>query len=236
LTTNYEEQVRKFYSEIQFPGPYTYEDLLFYNSYSKNNFINLYVNAAKSDINILDIGCGTGVITNLIALQHSNCSIDAVDFCDSIDYAKRFSQQNHIKNIQYHKSNFFEFAPNKKYDLIISNGVLHHMPDYKSAIELLKTYLVPGGELVLGIYNNYGKLYKKFFNIRYINHLLYLDQEAAPFEVAFSSSQFLHYFNDFKVISIYPSVCNKMVDFLNLFNYNNGGLTIYHLKHDPRYS
>jgi len=217
-----ETKVKKFYSNIRFPGPYTLSDLYFYNEY-KNNFLEPYVTTAQSAFNILEIGCGTGYITNLIALQNPNCQIDAVDFADSIDYAKKFSIKHDIKNIKYYKQNFLKFVPKKNYDLIISNGVLHHIPNLNKAIHIINK--INATKMVLGLYNTYGKLYKKIIPIKYRNQLLYEDQEFAPYEVSFTHKEVLKLFPKYRLISTYPNM--PFVDFKNLYNYKNGGLTIY---------
>lgn len=111
------------------------------------------------------------------------------------------------------------------YDLILSNGVLHHIPEYQQAID--KIYRLATNTVVIGIYNSYGKLLKRVFNINYVNQTLYLDQEHCPFEVSFSDKEFKKIFNKYDVLSVYPSFYNHFIDFRNLFNSSNGGLTIY---------
>ena len=72
--------------------------------------------------NILDIGCGTGLIA-LMAAQKSNALIDAIDIND---IACELTKQN-IRNskwgnrISVHNTAIQDFFPNKKYDLIVSN-------------------------------------------------------------------------------------------------------------------
>lgn len=217
-----ETKVKNFYSTIKFPGPYTINDLHFYNEY-QNNFLKPYVDVTQNAKNILEVGCGTGYITNLVALQNPKCNIDAIDFADSINFAKRFSAENKIKNIKYHKQNFLKFKPKKKYDCIISNGVLHHIPDLSTAVNLINT--IDATNMVLGVYNSYGKLLKKIVPIQYRNKLLYEDQELAPYETSFTHTEVLSLFPNHRLLSTYPNM--PFVDFKNLYNYKNGGLTIY---------
>lgn len=226
----HKQAVKEFYSKIKFPGIYTLDDLKFYDDLLGNKFLLPYDNKITGNEQILDIGCGTGFITNLIARRHPGVSIDAVDFSDSIDYAQAFGQQNNITNVNYFKQDFLEWATSKKYDIIISNGVLHHIERYADAINKAKNLLQPTGIAVLGIYNSYGKKAKKLFNINYRNQLLYLDQEQAPYETSFTHREFMSYFPDYSLESVYPGIGNQLVDLLNLFNYNNGGLTIYQLR------
>lgn len=225
-----QQAVKEFYGKIKFPGPYTLNDLDFYKDILANKFLLPYDNMIQGNERILDIGCGTGFITNLIARRHPGVVIDAIDFSDSIDFAKDFSQTNNIQNVQYFKENFLDWNTSNQYDIIISNGVLHHIIDHQQAIQKLKDLLKLNGLAVIGIYNSYGKLAKNLFKIKYRNHLLYLDQEHAPYETSFTHKQFMSYFPGYTINSVYPSIGTRYVDFVNLFNYNNGGLTIYQLR------
>jgi hypothetical protein len=90
--------------------------------------------------------------------------------------------------------------------------------------------ITPTGKLILGVYNRYGKTIKKVLPVTYRSELLRADQEDVPYEVSFSNKEFLSYFLDFKINSVYPSVNKQLVDISNLLNYKNGGLTVYNLE------
>ena len=225
-----EDRVQKFYSNLKFSGPYQKSDFDVYVQEMLNSFLRPYDLVASQGKKILDIGCGSGFISNLLAYRHPNCQIDAVDFSDSLDYARDFAQREGLNNINYFKQNFLKFVAPYKYDVIISNGVLHHMPDYQQAIKKIDQILKPNGNLVVGLYNRWGKLAKHWFAPKYSNDILYQDQELVPFELTFSQKQVLNLFNNYKLITTYPGLGNHLVDFCNLFNYNNGGLTIYTFK------
>lgn len=227
--TDVASQVRKFYSEIKFPGLYTIDELAFYQDVISNDFLSIYNNGIQDCTQILDVGCGTGFITNLLAIKNPDVLIDAVDFSDSIEFANEFSKEHTITNVTYYKEDFFKFKAVKQYDCIICNGVLHHMPDYKTAIKKFKDMITPNGKLILGVYNRFGKAVKKIMPVTYRSELLRADQEDTPYEVNFSNQEFLDYFSEFNVNTIYPSLNNKLVDISNLVNYNNGGLTVYNL-------
>jgi 2-polyprenyl-3-methyl-5-hydroxy-6-metoxy-1,4-benzoquinol methylase len=227
--TDVASQVRKFYGEIKFPGLYTIDELAFYKDSISNDFLSIYNNGIQGCTRILDVGCGTGFITNLLAIKNPSTIIDAVDFSDSIEFAIEFSREYAISNVTYYKEDFFKFKSFEQYDCIICNGVLHHMPEHDTAIEKIKSMITPEGKLVLGVYNRFGKAVKKIIPVTYRSELLRADQEDTPYEVNFSNQEFLNYFPEFSVNTIYPSLNNRLVDISNLLNYNNGGLTVYNL-------
>lgn len=221
------EAIKEFYSRINFPGRYTWEDLKFYKEQGIHNIYLKEIDAVMSDsIDVLDVGCGTGLVSNIFADKYK-CNITAVDFSDSIDYARKFAKDNRIKNVQWVKEDFLKFKTKKQYDVIICCGVLHHIPEYQQALTKMKGLLKPGGKLILAVYNPYGKILKRFVNIKYNCHTLYEDQENNPFELSFSDAQVRKMCNDLTFESVAPSRSNHLVNFLAWFNSENGGLAIY---------
>ena len=219
-----EQKVKDFYSKIQFPGPYKISQL----KINTSPYIQFYNNAVQGLNDCLDIGCGTGMISNCLAKNNHNIHFDAVDFCDSIYYAKTFAQKHKIKNIIYYKKDFLSYPTKKKYDLILCTGVLHHIPDYLSAIKLIKN--LAKRKIVIGIYNTYAKKIQKIIKPKFTNKIYRLDQEEVPFQTSFDNRQILDLFSEYYCNSIHPSINNSVVDFRNLFNYRNGGLTLYEFE------
>jgi len=113
-----EEHVKEFYSSIQFPGPYDISHLEI-NDYYINPYLKFYHNSVQTASSCLDIGCGTGAISNFLAKNNPNIKFDAVDFSNSIEYAKEFACNNNLKNINYLKQNFLELPVDKKYDVVM---------------------------------------------------------------------------------------------------------------------
>ena len=225
---SFENDIKEFYSKIKFPGPYSLEDIKFYDNGTYNPYLKILIESTKKSFNILDIGCGNGFIVNILARQNPNAMFTAIDFSDSIDYAREFTKKYRTENIVYYKQDFLTWNMNKKYDLVICNGVLHHIPRYNDAI--VKINKLSADKLIVGVYNPYGKLMKKIFKINYKNHTLYLDQEECPFELTFSDKMFRSFFPDFNINKVHPSIGNNIVDLSNILNYANGGLTLYQLQ------
>jgi 2-polyprenyl-3-methyl-5-hydroxy-6-metoxy-1,4-benzoquinol methylase len=221
------EAIKEFYSRINFPGRYTWEDLKFYKEQGIHNIYLKEIDAVMSDgIDVLDVGCGTGLVSNIFADKYK-CNITAVDFSDSIDYARKFAKDNRVKNVQWVKEDFLKFETKKQYDVIICCGVLHHIPEYEQALDKMKSLLKPNGRLVLAVYNKYGKILKRLVNINYNSDILYQDQENNPFELSFTHAQVLTMCDNLVFHSVNPSIADRLVNLLAWFNSSNGGLALY---------
>ena len=77
------------------------------------------------------------------------------------------------------------------------------------------------------MYNTNGKLLKRIFDIKYHSVILEEDQENNPFELSFRHQCILKMCNDLEFNLVSPSWHNNFVNFLALFNSENGGLTLY---------
>lgn len=220
--------VKDFYSELKFPGPYTMADIEHGGEYMVNRYLDWYDRQIGDAKQVCDIGCGSGFLTHWLATRYPQVQFHALDFSDAIDYAMTFGRQNSIGNVSYIKQNFLTWQPENQYDLIICNGVLHHIPRLELACEILTQTQTP--RLAIGIYNRFGKWAKRMFQIQYVNDTLYQDQELCPFEQSFSHREFLELFPTYEISCVMPSYHDSMVDLINLFNYRNGGLTLYALR------
>ena len=85
------EKIKQFYSDLHFPGRYTWEDIQFYDDEGIHNiYLKEIDSIMKNGVDILDVGCGTGLLSNLFASRY-NSQFTSVDFSDSIDYARFFN-------------------------------------------------------------------------------------------------------------------------------------------------
>lgn len=218
--------IKQFYSRNPFPGPYTWNQISNYRYPPDNRYLKIIDNYLHNGQNVLDVGCGTGLITNLFASRYTS-KFTGIDFSDGIDYATQFAVDNQLSNTKFIKQDFFDFSVETKYDIIICQSFITHVPDYQHAVERLKLLLDKDGILLLGVYNSYGKILKKLFNINYKNNRLKLDQESNPFEISFDHQEVLEMCKDLELIAVTPVIHKKLIGLSGFINSINGGLTMY---------
>ncbi len=225
--------IQQFYSENPFPGPYTIDNLKSYETTTTNRYISAIDRYLSDSIRVLDIGSGTGLLTNLFARKYRSEFV-GIDFSDAIDYAASFASKHNITNVEYVKQDFFNYDTNcnNKFDVILAQSFVTHVPNFNEAFAKIKNHLAPGGVLILGVYNNYGKILKKIFRLNYFHQRLHLDQEHNPFEVSFAHKQICNEFNEYRLLEIMPSFKNHLVQLNALLNSRNGGLTLYVFKNE----
>ena len=103
---------------------------------------------------ILELGCGTGSLTALLARHYPSSAITAIDAsAEMIELARDRLGSLAVpdKQVTFVESFFEELdLPEGAYDLIASNMSLHHIVDKGSFYRRLHASLRPGGTLVLG--------------------------------------------------------------------------------------
>jgi len=224
-------KVKTFYDRNPFPGNYSVKNFLTQQKHRDNKYINFIVDQTKGRKTLLDIGCGTGYISNFLAYTNKDIKITGVDFSNGVAIAKKISDKLGNKNIKWMQKDFIEMEKSKKYDVILCQGVLHHMPDYKLAVTKIKSLLKPNGIILLGVYNKWVKLLQKIAPLSFFeSKILKKDQMECPFEIGFDHKDVQDMFDDYKVTASYPIISKIFPNFHLVWKANSGGLTTYKLK------
>src|SRR6185295_14567796 len=108
---------------------------------------------------VLEAGCGTGQLSNFLGMSWER-KVFAGDLClNSLRLAKGFADRYAIKNVAFLQMNLFR-PPfrDETFDVVISNGVLHHTGDCEGAFRSILTKLKRGGLILIGLYNSYARL------------------------------------------------------------------------------
>lgn len=91
---------------------------------------------------ILDIGCGTGILVDMLNKKGFHA-----DGIDSSEDAIRFAQSNKKGNFIFSDVNSFNSS--KKYDLIVSTQLIEHLRDPRIFLQCVKKVLKKGGLLLI---------------------------------------------------------------------------------------
>ena len=151
-----------FYNDVKFPN---YDDVEDFGSLLDKSRRSIFVKKLDDEIpmgsNILEAGCGTGQMS--IVLSRYARTIYGIDLSKgSLIEAKQFINSNDIKSVHLFRMNIFKlFFKENTFDVIISNGVLHHTYNPKLAFSKLVRVLKPGGIIVIGLYHRYGRIIQK---------------------------------------------------------------------------
>jgi len=121
--------------------------------------------------NVLIAGCGTGKHPLEVAKIDPTLKITAIDISKpSIAYGIRKSREFGIKNITWAQADILKLNEiDKKFDLVESSGVIHHLKDPNKGFLMLNKKLRKGGLMKLGLYarnfrSSYLKDIKKYKN------------------------------------------------------------------------
>jgi len=158
----------------------------------------------RPGVSILEIGCGTGELSYLLA-KKTDGSVFGTDLC--LPFIEAAQKNYSLKNLEFAifdfndaKNNKYSFF-DKKFDYIVGNGILHHLYyDLDKTLESLSSLLKSGGKIIFlepNLLNPYCFLIFKFKLLRKLAKL-------EPAEMAFTK-QFIseklekHNFNDISV-------------------------------------
>jgi len=109
------------------------------------------------DKNVLDIGCGGGILSE--ALAKSGANVTAIDMAeDAIAIAKKHGEN---LNINYIKSTAEDFAKKHsgEFDLITCMEMLEHVPNPSSIVEACSQLIKPEGHVFFSTINRNPKSY-----------------------------------------------------------------------------
>lgn len=152
--------VKEFYEDTPFPN---YDDLdsrlALSNKATTSVFARLLDSQLPRPATILEAGCGTGQLTNFLGMGW-NRTVVGGDMCsNSLQLAKTFRDRFSINNAHFVQMNLFRPPfPDEAFDVVISNGVLHHTSDPFGGYQAIARKLKPGGYILIGLYNWLGRL------------------------------------------------------------------------------
>lgn len=249
------QKIRSFYEHNSFPG---YEAMDDADSLIKKAQANLYISLFNQQLplnqTILEIGCGTGQLANLLGL--SNRFIIGADLSfNSLNLAQKFKTSQFIDTAHFIQMDIFHpcFAP-ASFDITLSNGVLHHTPNPQKAFANMVNLTKPGGLVILGLYNPFGRaltnfrrrLFNWFGRVDFLDYYLrrrdfpenkkrvwFKDQYQNPHESQHPVDEVLGWFDACGVnfINAVPKITppDRLTPKEHLFNQHRRGTRLEHL-------
>jgi carbamoyltransferase len=157
-TDDVTEIVKKFYEKTPFPN---YDELdsqrALLEKARAGRFARLLNEQIPYDAPVLEVGCGTGQLTNFLSIAHRTTL--GVDVClNSLRLAQQFKETQGIERASFAQMNLFRPALRQGFfQVVISNGVLHHTSDCRLAFQRVGQLVRPGGFLVVGLYSAFSR-------------------------------------------------------------------------------
>jgi SAM-dependent methyltransferase len=163
-------QVQQFYNQYPFPG---YEVGDYFSIAGLYDCATEYVKMLDKQIppmtKILDVGCGTGQFAALLSV--SNRYVLGIDLSErSIEIANELKRKLGLHNVKFQQADLFEIElPTNEFDFVFCNGVLHHTCNPYGGFQCLCRWCKPGGYIIVGLYNRYGRLLNRLRGIIFRN-------------------------------------------------------------------
>ncbi|MDR4493363.1 MAG: class I SAM-dependent methyltransferase [Nitrospirales bacterium] len=103
------------------------------------------------EAHILDLGCGPGDIPIRLARQHATCRVTGVDAsAPMIDWANRLTQEAGLQHrLTFLCRRFQDLTLDAPADALISNSLVHHVPNPLRFWFAVKSFMKPGGPVLV---------------------------------------------------------------------------------------
>ncbi len=129
----------------------------------------------KEGMSVLDLGCGPGFTSRLIAEISKTGNVLGVDLNnDLLTVAKKELEKNPLSNLQFAPANVYDLSSlEQKFDFIYSRFVFQHLEHPDKALEQILSVLNPGGiflvldvdDALVTLYPNH-PTYDKIFSLQ----------------------------------------------------------------------
>jgi trans-aconitate 2-methyltransferase len=127
------------------------ERYLVYGDQRGRPFVELLARVgAESPRTVVDLGCGPGNLTALLARRWPQARIAGVDSSEEMVAAARAA----TSGIDLEVGDLREWRPAERVDVLVSNATLQWLPDHLDLLPTLVGHLAPGGWLALQVPGN----------------------------------------------------------------------------------
>ena len=149
-------QVREMYTRYSYPGLGEGEE-------ERRKTVEIFLSALKKynlptkDKQLIDVGCGTGFTTTVLAKSLPHCQVLGVDISPgSLEVAEQYRRRFQLDNLTFQEMDVTkQELPQERYVFALSSGSLHHMSEPEKALNNIVRALERGGLLGLSVYSAY---------------------------------------------------------------------------------
>ena len=119
-------EVKAFYDNYQFKFKHNVRHYIVINK--------LMDSGLKQTDHVLEIGCGNGAVTKLIAEKVKNGTVTGLDISSESISAAKINLKNCV-NAKFIASNVTDYVTEEKFDVVVLSDVLEHIPiEYHDAL------------------------------------------------------------------------------------------------------
>jgi len=105
-------------------------------------------------LDVLDIGSGYG--HTALALASRCRKVTGIEPCqEPARFALQLCQESNVANAHFQHASLDDYTTDERFDLVILDNVLEHLPDQSGALDKIHSLLKPGGVLYLLVPNKY---------------------------------------------------------------------------------
>ncbi len=129
---------------------------------SENAMLKLTIERSqlKDGMDILELGCGWGSLTTLLASNYPNSQITAVSNSSTQrQYIENKCEQLKYSNVSIITADMNDFKINKKFDRIVSVEMFEHMRNYEKLLNKCYNLLNDQGKLFVHIFSHKSLIY-----------------------------------------------------------------------------
>ena len=129
---------------------------------SEDDMLDMYLKRGQFEdkMNILELGCGWGSLTLLLAKKYPKAKITAVSNSnDQRKFIMGRCEKLNVNNIKVITCDMNDFSIDEKFDRVVSIEMFEHMRNYKKLLSNISNVLNPGGKLFVHIFTHKSLVY-----------------------------------------------------------------------------
>ena len=103
---------------------------------------------------VVDLGCGAGNVTRLLAARWPDAQVVGVDNSDAM-LARAREAARDLSRVRFEAGDLAAWSPAAPADVVFSNAALHWLPDHERLFARVRAMVAPGGVLAVQMPHNF---------------------------------------------------------------------------------